>query len=144
MEHVELSEIVEQSMTSDENDGLMTDKELEQSLDSSARGRLRRAGYKLVWETQVVDRGDTLVISSWVPRDLNLDDRFAYEDSIFYRDFMLVERPGSNSYYVHGEPKGYIPPDDGYEEDWEHERQALAIEEQTGTPDNDMRQGEHP
>jgi hypothetical protein len=37
-------------MTTEENDGLMTEEQLKQSLNDSARGRLRRAGYKLVWE----------------------------------------------------------------------------------------------
>ncbi len=118
-------------MATDENDGLMTEEQLKQSLNDTARGRLRRAGYKLVWETGAADRGDLIIISAWVPKNLPLDKPKAYKDSIFYQDFVLVERPGSNSYYVHGEPKGYIPPDDGYADDWEHERQARAVEEQT-------------
>lgn len=115
---IKASEIDIPSTDRRKTDGLITDEQLMQSLDNTHRGRLIRAKYKMVWETTAINRNDKLVISSWVPGDLPLDNHYAYRDSIFVKDFILVERfdisddpyfnelPTSNSTYVHGGSSG--------------------------------------
>lgn len=100
------------------------------------RARLLRAGYKILWETVATTHAygfnDSMTISSWVPNDVIPYDHKSggYENSIFYRDFLLVERGGSNSIYTHGGVP-HPAPDDG-SGDYEHEQAAFAVEVMNG------------
>ena len=89
-------------------------------LDNSKGGRLRHAGSNMLWETTTVTAfkgwNDTVTVSSWCPNGVAPRDYRGneHDNSIFYRDFILLERLGSNSIYTHGWVR-HDSPDDDYD-----------------------------
>jgi hypothetical protein len=77
---------------------------------SLRRIRLDLDGYKLLWEVETVNHaGDITTVSSWVPKNVPANKySWGYEDSVYNKDIVLVERFAIDGYtiststYVHG------------------------------------------
>jgi hypothetical protein len=131
----------------------LTDEQLEAELAkeeakvSGLRTRLLQTGYKSIWQTETINHAEErTVVSSWVPAEVPTDGFHspkAYRAAI-YEDVLLVERYESedglnpNSYcgsstYIHGVGPARAPiGEKKTDADYEHERAAQAIDEQTG------------